>query len=31
MATFAWITTTAVVAFVGGFVLAKYLEYRKNK
>ena len=31
MATVAWIITTGVVAFVGGFVLAKYLEYRKHK
>lgn len=31
MATVAWLVTTGVVAFVGGFVLAKYLEYRKNK
>lgn len=30
MATFAWIVATAVVFFVGGFALAKYLEYRKN-
>lgn len=31
MATVTWIITTGVVAFVGGFVVCKYIEYRKNK